>query len=937
MQYNLQDIGLQVRGNLANTILLENTYDSNLVSDISKVDYLAGNLGATDLQPLEGLDAFVDDIFVFGYCSREQLVSTGRRVQFDPKSQAAKATVRAISGALSTAMPGKKMYDISIQNTIRTDAVGSICKTIGAIERATKGESRRKWLELRNGGGFAPNIQEQEEVCAIFVAKVDLSEYTIQRIEEVLPSIHKSLLGLGMGLYAIDYTQDFSGTVDRSKIVQHLEEQGFVEQGDFGEAIESRRGTILDNTKSVGKHVCTWVHEYEGHTIRQKLYNKFACQIEAGKVQQTLGGHIAEYAACPNTHLRKTFEHDAAKARGISRIEISVYGCSREDPLEYARIVLVETMQSLRGKTLFYIQPTRKQWTNFAEEIDRCCMFVDHSSKSISFCRYGHSRTGRLGGVVVPVGKKDIEKVAMHTMAEFGFQDCPIFRIDLLQCVEKTISLAPLRCFRKERGTKTILCPARAPTKRYPSEREPSIALPDTKHICWMWREKSTRMGMGKQFAELEEMETNRTISLLPKRQRKVLLDMFAMEEEEKRWKEGATERANMLVAERDAFARASEDAILYRERVVEYTKRMEASLSLQPQKIYNLGEIPCKFVVLGYEQRYRNSWNSGRVYALQRIGDKEEMEGDPILVQATGKLDNMVGSKDTTTIRKNGGFSVVHLYVSRLHLPIEIFVQERTTFCKEGREIPYCPMFLSRKRGSKIVQDEYQYDGEDENTTLLFRECSKEDRKAKLVDFLEGEYVCNSYSAFLYRGKERYVLYFGEKEEPAIGFWIDEKFRELHGIPDAPLLCKVGKIATTANGKKDRRIVFCIAEQKTILPTPNIAKKELETPPIPPILGQEIQPNPPILETPPQNLHIAEENQSIPRETIASKIPLPPRPKKQQRPRKHPEEVLPLLDEIDRCLVRKHGSWEKIPNRDRKDREKPPQYTIQRWLVGFA
>ena len=285
---------------------------------------------------------------------------------------------------------------------------------------------------------------------------------------------------------------------------------------------------------------------------------------------------------------------------------------------------------------------------------------------------------------------------------------------------------------------------------------------------------------------------------------------------------------------------------------------------------------LPCKFVVLGYEHRYRNSWNSGRVYALQRIGNKEEMEGDPILVQATGKLDNMVSNRQTTSIRKDGEFSVVHLFVSRLHLPIEIFVRERTTFRKEGREIPYSPMFLSRGKENNIVQDEYQYEVEEENTMLLFRECTKEDRKAKLVDFPEGEYVCNSYSAFQYRGKERYVLYLGEKEEPAIGFWIDEKFRELHGIPDAPLLCKVGKIATTANGKKDRRIVFCIAEQKTILPTPNIAKKELETPPIPPIFEQEIQPNPPILEeeqeTHPQNLHIAEENKSIPRETIASK-----------------------------------------------------------------
>ena len=806
----MKDIGLQIQGNIANTILLENTHESNLVSDISKVDYLYGNLGETDLQPMEGLDPFVDDIYVFGLCSRDQLVSIGRRVKFDCNSQEAGATIRAISGALSTAMPGKKMYDVSIQNTVRTDTVGSICKTIQAIERATRGETRKKWLELRNGGEFVVDIREQKEVFGIFVAKVDLSEYTIQRVEEVLPSIHKSLVGLGMGIYAIDYTQDFSGTMDRSNIVEHLEEQGFVEQGDIGEAIESRQGTILRNTKSVGNHVCTWVYEYEEHTIRQKLYNKIVCQFEAGKVQQVFGGYVAEYAACPNTHLRKTFEHKAAKARGITRIEISVYGCSRDDPLEYARIALEETIRSLQGKKLFYIQPCTKQWTNFAEKIDRCCMFVDHSSKSISFCRYGHSRTGRLGGVVVPIGKKDIEKVAMHTMADFGFQDCPIFRIDLLHCKEKTIHIAPLRCFRKERGAKTILCPTKAPTKRYPGEQDPSIALPDTKHICWMWREKSTRIGMGKQFTKLEEMQTNRTISLLPKRRRTIMLDMFAMEEEERRWKEEAAIQANMLVAEREDFARATEYAILYRERVGEYTRKIETTLSQPPQKIYEIGGLPQKFVVLGYEQRYRSIWNSGRVYVLQCIGDKE---WDPILVYATKKLDYMVSNKETTTIQKKGGISVVHLYVSRLYTPIEIYVQEKTTFHKDEMDIPYSPMFLLGKY--KQNTDEYQYDGEPQNTTLLFRECTIQDRKCKLADFAEGEYVCNSYSAFQYRGKERYVLYLGEEEKPAKGYWIDEKVRNLHCIPNAPMLCLVGKMATTPNGKRDRRIVFSIGKQR--------------------------------------------------------------------------------------------------------------------------
>ena len=46
-------------GNIAYNVLFENTFHSNLVSDIAQVDYLAGNLGATDLQPLEGVGPFL--------------------------------------------------------------------------------------------------------------------------------------------------------------------------------------------------------------------------------------------------------------------------------------------------------------------------------------------------------------------------------------------------------------------------------------------------------------------------------------------------------------------------------------------------------------------------------------------------------------------------------------------------------------------------------------------------------------------------------------------------------------------------------------------------------------------------------------------------------------------------------------------------------------
>ena len=51
-------LGLRSSKAVAAHILLENAYESNLVPDISNVDYLADNNGPTSLQKLEGLSTF---------------------------------------------------------------------------------------------------------------------------------------------------------------------------------------------------------------------------------------------------------------------------------------------------------------------------------------------------------------------------------------------------------------------------------------------------------------------------------------------------------------------------------------------------------------------------------------------------------------------------------------------------------------------------------------------------------------------------------------------------------------------------------------------------------------------------------------------------------------------------------------------------------------
>ena len=99
-------------------------------------------------------------------------------------------------------------------------------------------------------------------------------------------------------MYEIDYTQDFFEMVDRNTLVSHLLANGFERQGS-GRC--SDKGTILDNTSSVGDHVCTWLHEARGYTVRTKIYNKVVSQFEEGEVNKTFRGHVADYRGHSST------------------------------------------------------------------------------------------------------------------------------------------------------------------------------------------------------------------------------------------------------------------------------------------------------------------------------------------------------------------------------------------------------------------------------------------------------------------------------------------------------------------------------------------------------------------------------------------------------------------------------------------------------------
>lgn len=136
------------------------------------------------------------------------------------------------------------------------------------------------------------------------------------------------------------------------------------------------------------------------------------------------------------------------------------------------------------------VQPPSKQWQNLAASLDRCLVLADRPQGNILVGWYGHTGTGRISGVHLhpkPANVQDEEKwekAILWATGDFGFRNCPIFRVDILAADEEGVELAPLRCYAKDENSSTILSASKKPTQLHPNASDPSKLLPPTDKVA---------------------------------------------------------------------------------------------------------------------------------------------------------------------------------------------------------------------------------------------------------------------------------------------------------------------------------------------------------------------------------------------------------------------------------------------------------------------
>ena len=592
---------------IAEHILKENIHEDNLINDIAGVDYTKNHQGKTHLQEIEGFGLFVDDLYIYGYLRREDIVYTPRGgVSCTEGTNGSACCVVEMLRSIVRQTIGKNsnLPHINIMHTveIKNQQNSNILKTIAEIER--NHPIRQKWEE-----------RTFQQAFAVFVVKVDVSNIPIQELQKYILELERSLSTIGYYIYCVDYTRDFSGTMDKKELIRYLlEEENFKMEGEPSNM--DKNNVVLNNSSSVGCNVLTYIRRDGGSIQRVKFYNKIVSNLEAGEVRNNFGGHIYDYVYSSNERLRRLFWHPDTKKRGITRLEVSLYGRQYRLNEKIGEFLISRELKLMsKNQMLFYIQPAANQWKALTEKIDQCFILVDRPNHIIYMAWYGNSLTGRIAGVKIDYVKKNdrqnIENLVLWAISDFGFRKVPIYRTDILEYTSEKIRISPLKCYVKDSQSKTIIAPCNKPGKFTKDVLNIEIAdyLPPTEFIKWEWRTHKLASSNDRRptedILEMPNLAENKKISLLSLAER----EKRNLELEEARKKTEWTHRTGKILNEhiqKIKFISAKlEDLKIKKEKEEEAFNLVRSKiLNIKAKKIkeedtgkyYILGWLPCTY-----------------------------------------------------------------------------------------------------------------------------------------------------------------------------------------------------------------------------------------------------------------------------------------------------------------------------------------------------
>ena len=197
--------------------------------------------------------------------------------------------------------------------------------------------------------------------------KVDLVQLPSDKVIEILSNTEnlKFLTNINIFINDIDFTQDFSGLINKEEVITWL-----LINRDFRmqESYDLATHTILDNDLKISRNCLTFIKLTSNGDIRYKLYNKFVQTLGSPSVRDLVGSHIGDYISNPNDKMKKAIM--LAKYTGILRLEITFYRHSTHEKLTKELInTHMNFLKELLLNELIYHNPINNQFNLVCDNI----------------------------------------------------------------------------------------------------------------------------------------------------------------------------------------------------------------------------------------------------------------------------------------------------------------------------------------------------------------------------------------------------------------------------------------------------------------------------------------------------------------------------------------------------------------------------------------
>ena len=713
-------MGIRNKKNSALHILKENVFESNLINDVSDVDFTIGNKGKTNLQEIKGYNVFVDDVYVYGYLREEDIVFSPRGLikcteGINGSSHIAVNLIRTIVRQ-TIAKNADKVPHVHTMHTVAIDSKNSnIVKTVNQIE--IKKNVRENWEYIKG-----------QEAKAIIELKIDVSNVLMEDLEENFIVFERELFANGFYVYCVDYTKDFSGTLSKTKLIDYLRFNfDFKMQGEKDDIYSDESpGTILNNDKSVGGNILTYIWNKDGNIFRTKFYNKINSNFEAGDVRSKFGGHLYDYVYSSNARLRKLFWEKEVQQRGLTRVEISYYGLQNPVSKEIGNSLIEKEIERTKilNEKLFFIQPPTKQWDLLAERIQKCFFLVDRENAFIYVAWYGNKETGRVSGVKIDYSRKkdktDISNLIKWAVSDFGFRMVPNYVAEIIEYGEDTLKISPLRCFIKEENTATKLVPCNKPGDYNRDALFTDIQkfLPETKSIKWEWRTNS--------LPPFDKRKPTCEIIEMPELTKDIHVSLLSTIERQKREEELEEAKKNTLWARRAESILSSEteklqyifDCIRRKEKA---EKEKEENLvfvsnmfkTLEPKSISNT--VVGKHYILGWSKAKYSS-----IVLLKSVNKENDLYNIIFANTRLEKFLKLFSPYFNTTEDRNTKIYFYRSITSCLDNYFKISIGEKTKFFLSGRWIEYFPITVDENITSKLKTKITEIINEEEKNSTI-------------------------------------------------------------------------------------------------------------------------------------------------------------------------------------------------------------------------